>query len=332
MQKASIVITCYNLGAYLEEALESALGQTYADYEVVLIDDGSTDQATIDLLNRLLPHPRLRVLRTPNQGVARARNYGIEMATGAYILPLDADDRILPDYLARAVRILDQRPEAGFVGCHYRTFGERVEEYTPKDYCLPDLLVENVVPICSLFRRECWRKTGGYCSDLNGMEDWDLWLGILGQGYTGVVVPKILFEYRIRQHSNITQIREPEVYQQRLQLLYQRHRQLYSVQIYDVLSYKDHLFARQLTYNNWLEQQWHLWEGIAQQHAKAIESHESRYQPDTALGIWWQLQRQRWYHISADNPTAAARLLAIVRGIGRVVARQLRRLAPRLHG
>jgi glycosyltransferase involved in cell wall biosynthesis len=304
------------------------LAQTFADYEVLLVDDGSTDQATIDILDRLSPNPRLRILRIPNQGVARARNYGIELSNGLYILPLDADDRILPDYLGYAVRILDQQPEVGFVGCHYRTFGEREAEYTPKAYQLPDILVENTIPICSLFRRECWHLTGGYCPELNGMEDWDLWIGILGHGYISAIVPKILFEYRIRQHSNIAQIREPEVYQQRLQLLYQRHKRLYDEHVYGVLSCKDHLFARQLAYNNWLEQQLHMWEDIAQQRAMVIDAIRIEAGSIHRVSIWRQLQDERWQRIRADNPRALARLIALIQGVWRVLGRKLRKFVP----
>ena len=97
MPKVSIVITCYNLGEYLEEALSSALAQTYPDFEVLLVDDGSTDAQTIALLDRLPMHPRLRVMRTANQGVARARNCGISSAGGDYLLPLDADSIPAPN-------------------------------------------------------------------------------------------------------------------------------------------------------------------------------------------------------------------------------------------
>jgi len=330
MAKVSIIITCYNLGAYLEQALESALAQTYADCEVVVVDDGSTDQATITLLDRLPLHLRLKVLRIPNQGVARARNYGIASASGAYIMPLDADDRILPDYVAQAARILDQRPEVGFVGCHYHTFGEREVEHAPTGYDLPGILVENVIPISSLFRRECWHRAGGYCSDLNGMEDWDLWLGILGQGYVGEVLPKILFEYRIRQHSNIMQIREPEVYQQRLQLLYQRHKHLYDAQIYGVLGCKDRLFARQLGYNFWLEQQWHMWEDIAQQRLAAINTLNMRRGYIERIRSWWQLQKRRWQLVKAENPHARARFRTLTSGAWRMLNRRLRKVMPQV--
>lgn len=322
MPKVSVIITCYNLGAYLEEAIESVRAQNYTDFELLVIDDGSTDAATIAVLDRLGSDAELRLIRTPNQGVARARNQCIEASTGLYILPLDADDRILPEYLARAVAVLEQCPEVGFVGCHYCTFGDREIEYTPASYQLPELLVENVVPISSLFRRECWSKAGGYCADLNGMEDWDLWLSILGQGYAGAVVPKILFEYRVRQQSNIAQIREPQIYQARQQLLYQRHQKLYDRYIYDVLSWKDHLFARQLAHNAWLEQQWHIWEDIAQQRLVAIDTHDRSIGMGLRVRMWWQRQSGRYQRIKAEHPPGLPRLQALMQGTWRVAVRR----------
>jgi hypothetical protein len=323
MTQVSIVITCYNLGSYLEEALASALSQNYEDFEVILIDDGSTDAATVAALNRLPPHPRLQVLRTSNQGVSRARNHAISMARGSYILPLDADDRILPDYLASAVAVLDQRPEVGFVGCHYRTFGERTLEYRPESYSIPELLVENVAPIASVFRRTCWEQVGGYCADMNGMEDWDLWLGILNQGYVGAVLPKILFEYRMRANSNIAQIREPEVYQRRLQLLYKRHRRLYDTHIDDVLSCKDLLIGRQIAHNLWLEQQCRMWEGIAEQRLAAIDAFSIRNGNAERIHTWRKRQSARWQRILNENQTMTGRAKALATGARRVLRRKL---------
>jgi glycosyltransferase involved in cell wall biosynthesis len=254
MPKVSIVITCYNLGEYLEEALSSALAQTYPDFEVLLVDDGSTDAQTIALLDQLPQHPRLRVLRTANQGVARARNCGISATSGAYILPLDADDRILPGYLARAVPILDQCPEVGFVGCHYRTFGERETEYTPQKYCLPDLLVENVVPISSLFRRVCWEQIGGYAPEVR-IEDWDLWLGILEYGHKGYVIPDILFEYRVRANSRHSANQQPQVYQDTWELMYERHNTSYQRYARDIMLEQVKQYSATLEHQNWLADQ-----------------------------------------------------------------------------
>jgi glycosyltransferase involved in cell wall biosynthesis len=308
---------------YLPEALESALGQTYPDIEVVLVDDGSTDPATIAVLDTLPQHPRLRVLRTPNQGVARARNYGIDQSTGEYILCLDADDRILPTYLEQAIAILDQQPEVGFVGCHYRIFGERTGECRPRAYQLPDLLVENVVPIASVYRRTCWQEVGGYCAKLNSIEDWDLWIGILERSYAGAVLPEILFEYRVRPNSNLSHIRDPNVYEERMRLLYQRHELLYNQYTFDILALKDRQFAQMHSYAMWLEQQAKNWEKVAQERQAMIDILNQSVNAAVLRTIWFQNQVTRWRRITTNNPTMIGRARAIFNGLRRVVVRRV---------
>lgn len=321
--KVSIVITCYNLGAFVHEALESALGQTFPDLEVVLVDDGSTDAATINTLDELPPHPRLRVLRTANQGVARARNYGIRQTSGTYILPLDADDRILPSYVERAVAILDSDPGIGFVGCHYRIFGDRQGECRPEAYAIPELLVENVVPIASVFRRSCWEEVGGYCPDLNSIEDWDLWIGTLERGYRGEVIPEILFEYRVRPNSNLSHIRDADLYQQRMKLLYGRHKALYDRHTDDVLLGKDRQFANLLEYVAWLEQQARNWERLANERQDLLAMLGASAQRTMNRRAWWRAQIERVQQVVSNEPTIPRAFLAVTQGAWRVARRKL---------
>lgn len=325
MTRVSVIITCYNLGAFLLEALNSALGQSHPDCEVLLVDDGSSDPETIAVLDRLLVHPRLRVLRSANQGVARARNYGISEASGEYILPLDADDRIHDEYVARAAAILDTHPEVGFVGCHYRIFGLREAEYRPEAYCLPDMLVENVVPIASMFRRSAWREVGGYCPDLNSIEDWDLWLGIMRHGHQGVVIPEILFDYRVRSNSNLSHMRQPELYQQRMRLLYARHATLYEQYQGEVLLLKDLQFARQNAYTHWLEEQRQAWEETALRHLARIEQYDRGAAAWERRRIWWRMQVLRVQRVMEAHPTVIGRVRALLGGVVRVARRRLRR-------
>ncbi|HMO58896.1 MAG TPA: glycosyltransferase family A protein [Roseiflexaceae bacterium] len=322
MTRASIIITCYNLGEFLQEALDSALSQTYHDTEVVLVDDGSTDKATLALLDRLA-HPRLRVLRGTNQGVARARNYGISQASGEYILPLDADDRILPQYLAHAIAILDQRPEVGFVGCHYRTFGLRHTEYRPAAYRLPDMLVENAAPIASVFRRGCWEENGGYCAELNSIEDWDFWISILEHGHLGVVLPQIFFEYRIRPNSNLSHIRDPATYRTRMQLLYQRHRELYRRHHEEVLLLKDVQFAQIHSHVAWLEQQMHNWQQVAEEREALLAAQGRPTARSMQRRIWWQAQTDRLQRATAGQPSLGGKIRAVLSGCWRVVRRRI---------
>ena len=321
MTRVSIIIPCYNLGEYLQEALDSALQQTHADLEVILVDDGSTDPATIRTIDQLAPHPQLRVFRTPNQGVARARNYGISLATGAYILPLDADDRILPEYVARAAAILDADPGVAFVGCHYRTFGLYQSECRPAAYRLPDLLVENVVLGNSLFRRCVWEEVGGYCPDIL-MEDWDLWLSMLERGYRGEVLPEILFEYRVRPGSRSSQFRQPELYQKHLQLLYTRHAGLYEQYRAEVLALKDLLFARQLAYTQWLEEQYRAWEQVAQERLEMIARYDRSLAVREQRRQWWRYQIWRVQRVLKASPDPVDRVKALAGGMWRVAKRR----------
>ena len=337
MTRVSVIITCYNLGEYLPEALDSALAQTHSDLEVVLIDDGSTDPATIRVLDNLSPHPRLRVFRTANQGVARARNYGIAQATGDYILPLDADDRIHPEYAARAAAILDANPDVAFVGCHYRTFGLRQVEYRPEEYRLPDMLVENVAPVSSMFRRNAWQEIGGYCPELNSIEDWDLWIGMLELRQPGMVIPEILFEYRIRSNSNLSHIRQPELYQQRMRLLYTRHARLYEHYRAEVLALKDRQFALQNAYVHWLEGQCRNWQNVAEERLALLEQHKRYTAVYERRRVWWLMQMRRVQRVLDTHPDPISRVKALTAGGLRVLRRRLRaymrRIAARkLHG
>ena len=321
MPKASIIIPCYNLGQFVEEAVQSALNQTYTDKEVIVIDDGSTDPHTVAKLDELALNTHICLIRTENQGVARARNYAISRASGEYILPLDADDRILPHYLEAAITILESDHTIGFVGTHYRIFGDRQAEVRPDAYRLPDLLVENVVPIASVYRRECWEKTGGYCPDLNSIEDWDLWIGILGQGYTAHVLPELHFEYRVRPNSNLAYLRDPDVYQARLALLYQRHLPLFEHYNAEVLRAKDRQFANIHSYAMYLEQQARNWQQVAEQRQQIINELERSQQLIGHIQVvrttWKQRVQQVW-----NEPTLSAKLMRIAR-YGKRFIRQL---------
>jgi glycosyltransferase involved in cell wall biosynthesis len=334
MTSVSIVITCYNLGAYLDEAIQSALDQTYPDVEVLVVDDGSTDQRTIEVLDRLQSHPRLRILRTPNQGVARARNLGFSEARGEYILPLDADDRIKPEYVARAAEVLDHQPFVGFVGCHYQIFGEREGMCTPEAYVLPDLLVENVVPIASLIRRSCWEEVGGYCPELNSIEDWDLWIGILGRDHAGFVLPEILFEYRVRPHSNLSLARDPEIYQQRMSLLYTRHWTVFDRYKREVLLGKDRQFAILHSHTQWLHQQARNWERVAQERQQAVDSLVRNGGRVAVVVHWYERQQMRWRRLSHSNLSFSSRMQIVagflVRNIKTRFGTLIRRLTRHL--
>ena len=200
--RVSVIIPCYNLGAYLDETVDSVLSQTFQDFEIVIVDDGSTDAQTESLLASY-DRPRTRVMRTAHHGVSAARNVAIANTTGAYLCALDADDRLEPTYFEKAVPVLDADASITFVSCWLRTFGDEAWEWKPERCDLPTLLWEDTVLTASLVRREAVAAVGGYDTQMpmQGLEDWDLWLTLAERGYHGVILPEVLFNYRRRAGS-----------------------------------------------------------------------------------------------------------------------------------
>jgi len=184
----SVIIPCYNLGEYLDAAVDSVLSQTFQDFEILIVDDGSTDPATQALLADYR-RPGTRVMRTAHGGVSAARNLAIANTTGPYLCALDADDRLEPTYFAKAVPVLDADPTVTFVSCWLRTFGDESWEWKPERCDLPAILWEDTVLTAALVRRDAVAAVGGYDTQmpLQGAEDWDLWLTLVERGYRGVV-------------------------------------------------------------------------------------------------------------------------------------------------
>jgi glycosyltransferase involved in cell wall biosynthesis len=200
--RVSVIIPCYNLGAYLDEAVDSVQAQTCQDFEIVIVDDGSTDPATQALLADY-QRPKTRVIRIAHAGVSEARNVAIAHATAPFLCALDADDRLEPTYFEKALRALDQDPSLTFVSCWARMFGDEAWEWKPEHCDLPALLCEDTVCTAALVRRDAVLAIGGFDTQIpiQGAEDWELWLTLVERGYRGTVLPEVLFNYRRRPES-----------------------------------------------------------------------------------------------------------------------------------
>lgn len=202
--RVSVVIPCYNAGDYLEEAVQSALAQTYRDVEVIVVDDGSTDERTKQILDAA-NWPRTTIIRQVNGGPSAARNRAVEAASGEFILPLDADDRIDPSYAEKAVAVMQARPEVGIVYCKAHKFGVEEGAWQLPVYTLNELVIDNVIFCTSLYRKEDWRRVGGYNETLrHGMEDYEFWIKLVHLGCVVHQIDEPLFFYRIQQSSRTT--------------------------------------------------------------------------------------------------------------------------------
>jgi glycosyltransferase involved in cell wall biosynthesis len=233
----SIIMPVLNAGPYLDQALRSALAQTYRDFEVVVVDDGSTDPRTLAILERAATLPGVTVHRTPNGGPARARNLAIERSRGAYILPLDADDYLAPAFLARTVPVLEAEPRVGVVYTWVRLVGRHHGVWKTGGFSVRELLARCTIHVTSLYRRDIWAQVGGYDpSFVESCEDWDLWLGAAERGWEGRGIPEVLAYYRRTDTSREHASRAPEASARLMRTLVAKHRAAYDANLEDAMA------------------------------------------------------------------------------------------------
>ncbi len=201
MTKVSVIIPCFNAGDHLVEAAQSALAQSLAEVEIIIIDDGSTDRETAELL-RKLSGPCTHVIRQDNAGPAAARNHGIREATGEYILPLDADDRIDPGYAQKGAAVLDAQPDVGIVYCKAAKFGAEQGAWELPAFSPDELALGNVIFVSAMFRKADWELMSGFDETLrHGMEDYDFWIRLVHAGRKVMRLDETLFHCRVRERS-----------------------------------------------------------------------------------------------------------------------------------
>ena len=201
MSEIAVVIPCYNLGRTVEQALDSVVTQTRGAAEIVVVDDGSTDLYTRQLLASLR-RPRTRVMRTENHGLPAARNYGIRHTTAPYIVTLDADDYLDPTYLEKTAARLDAEPEVGFVSTAIHGFEGADYVWTPPPCDLVSAFTQGSAHASAMFRRKLWAVVGGYDEAfVGGCEDLDFWISAMELGFQGETIDEPLLHRRVRADS-----------------------------------------------------------------------------------------------------------------------------------
>lgn len=199
--RVSVIVPCYNHGKFIHEMLQSVLKQTYPYYEVIIVNDGSTDD-TAKILNRI-KHKKVRIFHTANHGPAHARNLAITHAKGDLIVNLDADDKMAPDFIRRCIEIMDSRPDVGIVYSDVVYFGAKNEHFNIPEYSFENMLRNNCIVANACFRKADWEKTEGYSSFMQyGYEDFDFWLSILELGKAVYKINEPLILYRTHKNAD----------------------------------------------------------------------------------------------------------------------------------
>jgi len=193
----SVVVPCYNGGCFLDQLLGSLAAQTFRDFEIVMVDDGSTDLPTQNKLASL--DGAVRIIRQANRGLASARNTGFREARATFVVPLDCDDTLEPTFLEETFSALRQaRSDVGFAFTHVRLGGTRAG-IRACHFDGFDQLFVNELPYCLLIRKSAWEAVGGYDEGMHdGYEDWEFSIRLLAAGYRGLEIAKPLFVYAVR--------------------------------------------------------------------------------------------------------------------------------------
>jgi glycosyltransferase EpsE len=205
--RVSVVSTIYNGEPYFDRAVPGILGQTYRDFELILVDDGSTDRSR-ELLHELAGRdPRVRVFEPGRLGAAAAYNYGVAQARGEYVARQDFDDRSYPERLRHQVDFLDAHPEVGIVGGYYvlvdERRGERYERMPPTGHEAIISAMARYVPIAhtvATFRKQAWTEAGGY-PIVDNLIDLRFYLRVAKLGWKFANVPEMVGEHYVHDSS-----------------------------------------------------------------------------------------------------------------------------------
>lgn len=256
----SVIIPCFNLGDFVKEAVESVLTQSFQDFEILLVDDGSTDVQT-QLLLGSFSRPKTTVYRTPNRGLAAARNFLLQHARGTYICALDADDRLHPEFLQKTVAQLENDPSLAFASCWLDRFGDEQGTWTPERCDFPTLLAECTVCTASLVRRTAVMAVGGFDERMPhpGYEDWDLWVSLVERGFRGCIIPEILFHYRRRSGSMTDACCVPPQHTALMRYMVSKHQASYDEHLLGVLMHKERELGALLRANLAAERELATW-------------------------------------------------------------------------
>lgn len=200
MPLVSIIIPAYQAEKTIKKCLDSIFSQTFQDFEVIVVNDGSTDK-TQEILNNYLAklskknQSRFQIINQKNQGANAARNRGAKEAKGKYLLFCDADIEMMPQMLEKMVKTLNTHPDKSFA---YSSFYFGFKKFKLWPYDLARLRKMPYIHTTSLLRRDHFP---GFDEKIKKLQDWDLWLTLSEQGHFGIFIPEVLFKIHPRRQG-----------------------------------------------------------------------------------------------------------------------------------
>ena len=221
MSEISVIIPFYNSGEYIDECVDSVLKQTFQDFNIIIVDDGSDRINSFSAKIQLKKDSRIRLITLDkNYGPSYARNIGIKNSKSKFILPLDSDNYLL-DYSLQIYYDTINNSENKFVYGWIKKIGFENKIWEVPEYNIENLFYnENTIDTCAMYKRSDWDLVGGYDENIKYAEDWDFWLNFAVHGITGILVKEVLFVYRHRKNSLLYNLRgkDLERYKKRISI------------------------------------------------------------------------------------------------------------------
>lgn len=235
-EKVSIIVPVYNAEPYLGETLESLLAEGYPNVEIIVVNDGSTDNSLAIAQEFANKHSHIHLINQPNAGVCCARNHGIREAQGKYILPVDADDLLVSGFIQWAVSVMDTNDDVRVVVPKAEFFGNKEGEWHLPTFTPQLLAHRNMIPATALYRRADWERVGGYCEEIQAREDWEFWIHILKDGGHVLTSPQLGLRYRI--HADSKRTTDRRLKHQIIDALNERHPEYFQRELGGPLHYQ----------------------------------------------------------------------------------------------
>jgi glycosyltransferase involved in cell wall biosynthesis len=236
----SVIIPCFNNQDTIVETLNSVCNQNYSNLEIIIVNDGSSDNSQNIIEAFIVDKVGFHFIQInqTNQGPSRTRNNGANIATGKYLLFLDADDLLDTTYINKCVEILESNSDINIVYSDIELFGSQTGKWELQNFSMPQFLVNNCIPISALIKKEVFDKVGQFDENLSFTEDWELWIRIVKQ-FGGVYkIPELLFFYRKREDkSSLTDNKDTNLNDEKSRLyIYNKHYDLYKKYNLDLLN------------------------------------------------------------------------------------------------
>jgi glycosyltransferase involved in cell wall biosynthesis len=204
----SFIIPYYNAGATINETIDSIFSQSYENFDIWLVNDGSTDLASIEKLKDFEGREKIKILNQENSGPSIARNKAILLSNAEFIIPLDADDKIELDTVSESIESMKENRKIGVVYGNLQFFGNENKIKIQETFKIEKQLLWNQIAVCCLVRKSVFVEVGLYDEYLSklGLEDWEFWIRVGSSNWEFMKIEKIQFQIRIQTSSRTVDV------------------------------------------------------------------------------------------------------------------------------